>query len=401
MKYLKKEIKIFLLTILITSFIFGGILYIFLLISFAYVLLYAFFLDKVKITSFSDVSTYTLTLNSSFDFNYTLNATSPLPVKISYEILLPHYIVPLTNGKVGKFFGRNLNTEGKIKCKGNRRGTYTVGKIEFRISDPLALFNRIDITYNYKTIFVFPNLVPLERLKILLTDPYEGQKAKYRINFDYSYVAGIRDYAPTDPISMIHWKQTAHRGKLTVKEFDFSSSKKLFVALNFYRKSLRFQDNATSIAASIIYYANKFHLPNSVIINCKPLISSNAKTGEYHVLENLKLLSISVDDAFEPAEFIEKITEYTDFGSELFYIDRDLDFSILEKILRIKRSFSKINIILLVDETFVKPNEKPPNYYFIEPAYIRKITSVEDVLKREGIYFHPIFGNDYLQVLEG
>ncbi|WP_172633860.1 DUF58 domain-containing protein [Caldisericum exile] len=363
-------------------------------------MLYAVFINKVSIESFTDVSTYTLTLGSSFDLKYFVSGNSVLPIKISYEVLLPYYLIPISSGNKGKFFGRNISVENTIRCRGNRRGTYNVGEIEFRISDPLALFNRIIKSDNLKTIFVFPNIVPLEKLKILLSDPFEGQKAKYRINFDYSYVAGVREYNPFDPVSMIHWKQTAHRGKLMVKEFDFSASKKIYVALNLHKKSKRFQDNATSIAASVIYYANKFHLPNAIIVNSKPLIVSLPKTGEYHMLENFKLLSISIDESFETLEFIQKISDNVDFGSELFYIDKDMNLDALEEILKIKKNFSKINIILLVDDTFVKPNEKPPSYYFMEPAYVKRIASVEDVLRRESIYFYPIFGNEYLTVLE-
>jgi len=400
MKYLKKSSKVLLVIIFILALIFGRIFYPLFALTLIYILFYSVSIPKVQVSKKTDISSYTLTLNTSFKLFYEVNAVSPIPIRLTYEIIFPYYIVPKSYEKKEVLWGRNISNKGFIECKGNRRGTYSVGSIEFRISDPLGFFNRTEIFDDSETVFVFPNIISLEKVKIMLTDPFEGLKAKYRINFDYSYVAGVRDYTYQDPVSMIHWKQTAHRGKLTVKEFDFSASKKILVSLNFYKKSLRFQDYATSIAASIIYYANKYHLPHSVIINSKPLIMNEPKSSEYHMFESFKLLSTTVDETFITNEFIDKIYEHADFGSELFYIDKEIDFDELLKIVKIKKKFTKVNLIFLVDETFVKPEEKPPNYYFIEPTFVKDIEKIEEVLKKENIYFYPIFGNDYLTILE-
>lgn len=372
----------------------------FFLMFFIYIIFYSFAISRVKLSKSSDVSTYTLTLNSSFDFIYDISSSSLLPIKLTYEILFPYYIIPFSNTRIKPLLGRKIKIGKRLTCKGNRRGSYSIGAIEFRISDPLGLFSRIELLDNSQTIYVFPNVIPIERLKILLTDPFEGQKAKYRINFDYSYVAGVRDYTSQDSVSMIHWKQTAHRHRLTVKEFDFSASKKIYVALNFYKKSIRFQDYASSIGASIVYYANKYHLPFSVIINARPLIVSEAKTNEYHMLETFKMLSTNVDDFFSTGSFIEKVGEYVDFGSELYYVDKEINFDELLKLISIKKNLSKLNLVLLVDESFLRPNEKPPNYYFVEPSYVKELSRIEDVLRKENIFSYIIFGNTYLNILE-
>jgi len=400
MEHLKKSSKLLLLELFVLSLIFGRTLYILFALVLFYTVVYAITIPVVEVSKISNVSSYTLTLNTSFKFFYELNVNSRIPVRLTYEVIFPYYIVPHSYERKEILWGKKITHSGSIECKGNRRGTYMIGAIEFRISDPLSLFNRTVIVNDSQIIFVFPNIVPLEKTSIMLTDPFEGQKAKYRINFDYSFVAGVRDYTYQDPVSMIHWKQTAHRGKLTVKEFDFSASKRILIALNFYKKSLRFQDYATSIAASLIYYTNRYHLPHSIIINSNPLILNEAKSGEYHVFESFKLLSSTVDEALKTNEFMDKIYAHAEFGSELFYIDKEINFDELLKIIKIKRKFTKVNVVLLVDETFVKPEEKPPNYYFIEPTSIKEIKKIESTMRKENIFFYPIFGNDYLNVLE-
>lgn len=401
MKFLKKNSRLFIISSLLLMLFFGRAFYIFFFLVLFYVILYAVAFNKVKVSLTTSISTYTLTLNSRFTMSYTLSAFSFLPMKYTYEVMLPFYVVEVSSSKTATKFLRALSVQKTIVCKSNRRGTYEVGTIELSLHDPFALFSRTITIKDLKKIFVFPNLVPIERLGIRLTDPFEGKKAKFRINFDYSYVASVRDYTEHDPVSLIHWKQTAHRGKIQVKEFDFSASKKIFLVLNYFGKSIKFQDYASSVAASIIHYANRNHLPFGTIINSKPVSFLSAKTGEFHMLQNFKLLSEEFLDSIPTLEFIKQINKYVDFGSEVFYIDKEIDFEILKEMLKMNSYISKLNVILLVDETFVFPREKPPHYYFKEPESIRKILEVKEVLERERIYVYPIFGKDYLRLLEG
>jgi len=233
MKYLKKETKIFLISLIIFALIFGGVFYVFLLLTLLYITLYAYNFKNITLNGTFSLSQYTVTQNNSFKLFYTINLKSFLPIKASYEVLYPYYIVPVSNSKRKIFFGRSLEESGEVTLRGNRRGTYEVGSMEVYIIDPFSLFSTLNRINKPNKIFVFPFLVPIEKLKIKLTDPYEGLKAKYRINFDYSYVASVREYTTSDPVSLIHWKQTAHQNKLMVKEFDFSASKKIYVAHGF------------------------------------------------------------------------------------------------------------------------------------------------------------------------
>jgi uncharacterized protein (DUF58 family) len=400
MKYLKKDSKILLTLVFLFMLIFGKLFYILFALLIIYILLYGRAIGSVKYSFFSDVSTYTLTLNDFFDFFYRIEAKTFLPVKYRYEILFPFYIVETAIARRPPVFGRTIKVYSASKCRANRRGTYELGHCYLYVVDPLNLFTYSIKMSDKKKIFVFPYLVSIEKLPIRLTDPFEGKKAKYRINFDYSYVAGVRDYTPEDALSSIHWKQTAHRGKLQVKEFDFSASKKIYAVLNYFNKSIKFQDYASSIASSIIYYANKFHLPFGVLINATPVLFLKARSGDFHMFQNFKALSEDIEGSIESSLFIKMIPNYVEFGSEVFFIDREVDINDLETLMKINHYFSKLNVVLLVDETFVLPDEKPPNYFFVEPESVMKILNLKETLEKEHIFVYPIFGNDYLSILE-
>ncbi|MBP8612476.1 MAG: DUF58 domain-containing protein [Candidatus Atribacteria bacterium] len=400
MKYLRKSTKILLVVLFIFTLVFGRGFYILFFSFLSYIVLYINVIKRVDSSVSFEVSTHTLNLSGTFALNCKFEIIGLLPLKLNFSLMLPHYIVENIVHKRNVYFAKRISIDENILCKGNRRGTYEVGEVEFRITDPLSFLLRIETISKPQTIFVFPNIIPLENLGIMITDPIEGIKAKYRLNFDYSYVAGVRDYTTQDSTSMIHWKQTAHRGKLSVKEFDFSCSKRIFVALNFFNKSLKFQDYASSVAASIIYYAYGFHLPFSVIINAKPLKVSQVKSNEYHLYECLKLLSTQFDGGYESSEFLKELSSKVDFGSELFYLDQKINKELLLNFMQMKYLFSKINIVLLVDEIFVLPNEKPQNYYFKKPSFVNEILKLKEVVEKENIFIYPIFGKDYLNILE-
>ena len=400
MKYLRKSTKILLVVMFVFTLVFGRGFYILFFAFLSYIVSYIKVINRSNPVGYFGVSTHTLNLSGTFDLSFKLELRGALPLKLDYSLILPHYIVENIVHKKNVHFAKKICIDETISCKGNRRGAYEVGEVELRITDPLSFLLRVDRISKLQTIFVFPNIVPLEKLGIKITDPIEGLKAKYRLNFDYSYVAGVRDYTSQDSTSMIHWKQTAHRGKLSVKEFDFSCSKKIFVAPNFFNKSLKFQDYAASVAASIIYYACEFHLPFGVIINAKPLTMSQVKSNEYHLYECLKLLSTQFTEGYESREFLKELSSKVDFGSELFYIDQKINRELILNFMQMKYLFSKINIILLVDEIFVLPNEKPQNYYFKKPSFINEILKLREIIEKENIFIYPVFGKDYLNVLE-
>lgn len=392
--------KTFILLLVLLSLFFGRWYYFILLATLLYFFLYRFSLMKTSFDFRVKLQPYTIHQGDSILINYLIDWKSILPQQVFAEFIFPGYIVHQSGERRLKIFARKMNLEREIKAGGTRRGIYSVGELLIGFSDPFGFFNLSQTINCFQKVYVFPFLVPIEKLKIHLSDPIEGIKAKYQNNKDYSYIAGIRDYSSMDPISMIHWKQTAHRGKLSVKEFDFTASKKIVIALNFFNKNAKFQDYASSLAASICYYANKNHLPFGVFVNGSEKKKLKVEASEFHLYEAFKELSFYTEKAFETHEFINEISQLTPFGSEIFYIDKDINEASMLNIMKIKPNFSKINIILILDDVFVLPREKPPYYYFKETEYLRFLKNSIEGLAKEGINVYPILGRDTIKVLE-
>ena len=72
-----------------------------------------------------------------------------------------------------------------------------------------------------------------------------------------NHVAGIREYAPGDPMRHIHWRSTAHANRLMVKEFDAEPIADVWIFLDLDASVQRgFEDDSTeeygvTIAASL------------------------------------------------------------------------------------------------------------------------------------------------------
>jgi uncharacterized protein (DUF58 family) len=398
---LTKEAKILFIFLLIVVLILGGVSYLIFSMFFLYLMLYMIYIKKGSLTLKSNVETYTIRQRDRTRLQYNLSVSFTLPFLFTAFLVSPYYLVPASGEKENKFFATRKILSGNVEYVGNRRGVYKIGKFFVTVSDPFGFIKRKIEISDEKTIYVFPYMVPFEKLNIYLSEPVSGAKAKYQLNLDYTSIAGVRDYLTNDPLSMIHWKQTAHRGKLTVKELDFTASKRVQIMVDYYKKNLQFQDAASAIAASIANYSIYHHLPVGLITNGMPKEDIKINKGNFHLMTILKALALASSDEAEPAiEFLRKVATRLEFGSELFFIEKDVNEELMLELLKLKPYVSRLNIILLPDNTFVLPHEKPPRYYFKEAYYLTVLGHSKETLAREGIFVYPILGKDYASKLE-
>jgi uncharacterized protein (DUF58 family) len=349
----------------------------------------------------TDVDTHTIKQYDYVNFLYDLKIKFTLPMVYFITLNSTYYFVPAEGEREKRIFASSGRITGKIRYVGNRRGVYDVGSFALHINDPLGFFKRKINVYDKKRVYVFPFVVPFDKLNIYLSEPLSGIKAKYQINSDYTSIAGVRDYIQGDPLSMIHWKQTAHRNKLTVKELDFTASKRILIVLNLYKKNLQFQDSAAAIAASIANYSISRHLPVGLIVNGTPPEDLPLGENSFHLMKLFKLLALASDeDAVSIEKFLRTLSSKLPFGVEVFFIDKDITRDTMLSLMRIKPFVSRLNIVLLPDSTFVLPHEKPPRYYFKEDYYLTVLGYSKEALAKEGIFVYPILGKDYASKLE-
>jgi uncharacterized protein (DUF58 family) len=121
------------------------------------------------------------------------------------------------------YFARSLLVE---------RGSFLLGPTRVTSGDPFGLFSKQMVIPGEKTLIVLPFLVRLDHFP---GPPgrLPGGRALRKKSLEVTpYAAGVREYVPGDPLSRIHWRTTARKDKLMVKEFEQDPHSDVWIMLD-------------------------------------------------------------------------------------------------------------------------------------------------------------------------
>ncbi len=105
-----------------------------------------------------------------------------------------------------------------IRCE--QRGTFIFGPSSIRSGDLFGFFRREKRIETLDYLFVYPRLVPLEKLGIPSRQFFGDIRLKRHLFQDPVLTAGVRDYVPGDSLKRIHWKSTARIGRLQTRVYE-------------------------------------------------------------------------------------------------------------------------------------------------------------------------------------
>ncbi|MCL2560251.1 MAG: DUF58 domain-containing protein [Turicibacter sp.] len=109
--------------------------------------------------------------------------------------------------------------EFDFQIKGVYRGQYQIGIKEITCYDFLGLFQFKLPVGQWSTLIVAPQLTLISHLP-LDAAPGEVETSKsYLRGEDYTNIAELREFQPTDSYRQIHWKMSAKKGDLISKNF--------------------------------------------------------------------------------------------------------------------------------------------------------------------------------------
>jgi uncharacterized protein (DUF58 family) len=121
-----------------------------------------------------------------------------------------------------------------------RRGFFELSKISILGGDPAGLFRRRRSFHLPGEIMIYPNSANVANLPIrfkrqLMPSPTGRLLGTAGQGLSFF---GIREYRATDEMRFIHWKATAAKGKLMVKEFEANRLDRVIIVLDSYYKSI-------------------------------------------------------------------------------------------------------------------------------------------------------------------
>jgi uncharacterized protein (DUF58 family) len=147
-----------------------------------------------------------------------------------------------------------------IRCE--QRGCFVFGPTRIRSGDLFGFFSKelqID-TMDY--LFVYPRLIPLDRLGIPSKQLFGDIRLKQHLFQDPVLTAGVRDYQSGDSLKQIHWKSTARLGKIQTRVFEPTTTVDLSIFLDvrttdipFWGSVAQLQELGIMAAAAIAQHA--------------------------------------------------------------------------------------------------------------------------------------------------
>lgn len=119
----------------------------------------------------------------------------------------------------------------RIDLRAERRGVYRFETIGLSAGDLLGESVADEDRLLPATLIVRPRTVPLRRFEAA-RDRSGVLRARRGLFEDPSRFAGVRPYAPGDPVRHVHWRATARLGIPVVKRFDPSRDRDVVIALD-------------------------------------------------------------------------------------------------------------------------------------------------------------------------
>jgi uncharacterized protein (DUF58 family) len=131
---------------------------------------------------------------------------------------------------------RRYHWEAHTIC--SRRGEFTLGPMTIMSGDPFGLFQFPRKIAATSSIIVYPPTVPIYRFAAPMGTLSGGEAVRRRAHFVTTNAAGVRDYQPGDSFNRIHWRSTARKDRLLVKEFELDPLADVWIFLDLSIQSL-------------------------------------------------------------------------------------------------------------------------------------------------------------------
>ena len=119
-----------------------------------------------------------------------------------------------------------------LQLTARRRGHYTVGPIRVSTGDPFGLYRLAREFKSNATVTVYPRVWHLTGLPIPLNQPFGPARIRQLAFEDPSNPAGIRPYVAGDSPRHIHWRTTARKGDLMLKQYELQATTQLLIAMD-------------------------------------------------------------------------------------------------------------------------------------------------------------------------
>lgn len=118
------------------------------------------------------------------------------------------------------------------------RGEFRLGGLTLVSGDPFGFFVTPREIKDDKRLLVYPEVMPIKRFELPAGLTSGGESQRKRSATVTTNASGVRDYVPGDSLNRVHWKSTARKDRLIVKEFEIDPIVDIWLFADFSAQSL-------------------------------------------------------------------------------------------------------------------------------------------------------------------
>lgn len=197
-------------------------------------------------------------------------------------------------------FGVTAATE-TLQVIPSRRGIYHIGPFFAYLEDPLRLYmGRVNVLAA-QSVLVAPQLIPLHKLGWLK----ELESLDGRLAFEGELTSSARPYQYGDPWKRIHWKASARRQALMVRETENEEKDSLLIWLDLARKSYAKDkeslETAISLTATLLTHFQTLGKPVSFMATGREIREFSLPVADFDDVRHFLALAMAYGDR-EPGQ---------------------------------------------------------------------------------------------------
>ncbi len=188
-----------------------------------------------------------------FEADVTVRNEKSLP---AFALIVEEARPGLLAEKPSAFFpivkGRQTG-RGGWTARFTKRGDHALDGVALETRFPFGLIARRSEVVAAQQVLVLPAVFPLENELLARATSAEGVARRILMTEERrDVVRSLRDYRAGDHPRSIHWRASAHRGSLVVKDFEKTEPQRALVVLDGYGAEEGLLEDAISLAASLL-----------------------------------------------------------------------------------------------------------------------------------------------------
>ncbi|HND47811.1 MAG TPA: DUF58 domain-containing protein [Anaerolineales bacterium] len=287
---------------------------------------------------------------------FTINNPFILPViwvAVDDHSTLPDHYASLVISVDGR-----SSFQWKLNSQCTHRGVFTLGSTTLETGDPFGIYTLKFEDPSSSTVVVMPPVISLPRFNILASGWAGDGRPSPRALEETTNISHTREMVSGDSLRLVHWKTSARKNKLHVREFDGTQAGNWWILLDLHKDSQvgtgwdSTEEHAVILAASLIVQGLNEEHPVGLAVNGHEPTWHIPRRNEYQSHALLKALAIAKPSEHPLREFIQRNSKSLGRRSSLLIITASHDPTWVEDLIPLMRRGILPTIFLFDVNTF-------------------------------------------------